>query len=104
MFDDALGLCLEMYKSADAKGLIHDWKSSFRRADVVVFPNYELPVMCVPITSSPWISHIKNSPTSVMLLALSVRFTITLSATHSFHDVEASSSKVCGASQSLQVI
>ncbi|CAK9192739.1 unnamed protein product [Sphagnum jensenii] len=45
VFDDALGLRLEMYKSADAKGLIHDWKSSFRRADVVVFPNYELPMI-----------------------------------------------------------
>ena len=42
--DDTLGRRLGEYKLAASTGLISDWKRSFQRADVMVFPDYALPV------------------------------------------------------------
>lgn len=42
--DDALGSRLGQYKLAASMKLISDWKLSFQRPDVVVFPDYALPV------------------------------------------------------------
>ena len=42
--DDALGRRLGEYKLVAATELISIWKLSFQRADVVVFPDYALPV------------------------------------------------------------
>lgn len=45
--DDALGRRLGDYKSAtNSTELISNWSLSFKRADVVVFPDYALPVRC----------------------------------------------------------
>lgn len=42
--DDSLGRRLGKYNSAAARGLMSDWRRSFKRADVVVFQDYALPV------------------------------------------------------------
>ena len=42
--DDALGRRLGRYDAAGAKGLISNWRLSFKRADIVVFQDYALPV------------------------------------------------------------
>lgn len=48
--DDALGRRLGVYESAGARRLVLDWRYSFRRADVMVFPNYALPVIIITNT------------------------------------------------------
>lgn len=44
IMSDALGAVLGAYETAGAKSLVYDWARSFKRASVVVFPNYALPV------------------------------------------------------------
>ncbi|XP_024359045.1 uncharacterized protein [Physcomitrium patens] len=43
--DDALGRRLGKYKAENSTELITDWIRSFKRADVVVFPDYALPMI-----------------------------------------------------------
>jgi hypothetical protein len=50
--DDLLAHHLGVYELAGAKHLIDDWKSSFRCADVLVFPSYALKVTDLIISSN----------------------------------------------------
>lgn len=44
---DVLAAGLGVYESNNATSLLYDWSRSFKRADVVVFPNYVLPVYLI---------------------------------------------------------
>ncbi|KAM0949480.1 putative glycosyl transferase, family 1 [Dioscorea sansibarensis] len=43
--EDILGKRLQIYSSSDWQDLISDWRSAFKRADVVVFPDFSLPML-----------------------------------------------------------
>ncbi|KAJ0967122.1 hypothetical protein J5N97_024039 [Dioscorea zingiberensis] len=43
--EDILGKRLPIYASSDWQDLISDWRSAFKRADVVVFPDFSLPML-----------------------------------------------------------
>ncbi|XP_057873676.2 uncharacterized protein LOC131079678 isoform X2 [Cryptomeria japonica] len=43
--ENSLGMRLRRYTSSEHKKHISDWKSAFGRADVVVFPDYSMPMM-----------------------------------------------------------
>lgn len=47
--EDTLGKRLQLYASSDWQDLISDWRSTFKRADVVVFPDFSLPVEDCPV-------------------------------------------------------
>jgi hypothetical protein len=50
--DDLLAHHPGVYELAGAKNLIDDWKSSFRCADVLVFPSYALRVTDLIVSSN----------------------------------------------------
>ncbi|ERM96162.1 hypothetical protein AMTR_s00001p00061890 [Amborella trichopoda] len=49
--EDTLGQCLPLYEKNRWAGLVSEWISAFSRANVVVFPDFTLPVLSLVFTS-----------------------------------------------------